>query len=149
MDSPDELEAEDYYAVLNIDREASSSDITNAFRRLSKIYHPDKHSDHVNKKHAEKMFNKLKEIHTVLSDPHQRAVYDTLGVKGLETYGKKLVLRTRSPQEIREEYERLVKEHEERKMQQSISPSGRTTVTIDATDVFERYSIYESEGLPM
>lgn len=43
----------------------------------------------------------------VLTDPHQRAIYDTVGLKGLNTQGWEIVQRTKTPQEIREEYERL------------------------------------------
>jgi len=45
----------------------------------------------------------------VLSDPHQRAIYDNLGTRGLETEGWEIVQRTKTPQEIREEYERLAR----------------------------------------
>jgi DnaJ family protein C protein 11 len=45
----------------------------------------------------------------VLSDPHQRAIYDSLGTRGLETEGWEVVQRTKTPQEIREEYERLAR----------------------------------------
>ncbi|RZF41175.1 hypothetical protein LSTR_LSTR016403 [Laodelphax striatellus] len=41
------------------------------------------------------------------NDEHKRAIYDSLGVKGLETEGWEIVQRTQTPQEIREEYERL------------------------------------------
>ena len=53
------------------------------------------------------MFDKSKKAHEVLCDPHRRAIYDTMGVKGLETDGWEVVQRTKTPQEIREEYERL------------------------------------------
>ena len=45
----------------------------------------------------------------VLSDPHKRAIYDCLGKKGLEEQGWQIVKRTKTPQEIREEYEQLAK----------------------------------------
>ena len=56
---------------------------------------------------AELLFDKSKKAHEVLCDPHRRAIYDTMGVKGLETDGWEVVQRTKTPQEIREEYERL------------------------------------------
>lgn len=46
---------------------------------------------------------------TVLKDPHQRAIYDCVGVKGLKTEGWEIVHRTKTPQEIREEYEALAR----------------------------------------
>jgi len=76
---------------------------------------------------------------TVLSDPHQRAIYDSLGIRGLETEGWEIVHRTKTPQEIREEYERLAREREERRLQQQTNPKGTVTVNINATDLFSKY----------
>ncbi|XP_069690191.1 dnaJ homolog subfamily C member 11 isoform X2 [Periplaneta americana] len=130
---------EDYYTFLNIPREATTEDINNAYRRNSRLYHPDKHVDPVLKKEAEILFNKTKKAYEVLSDPHQRAIYDSLGTRGLETEGWEIVQRTKTPQEIREEYERLAREREERKLQQRTNPKGSVTVNINATDLFSRY----------
>ncbi|GBO26705.1 hypothetical protein AVEN_226383-1, partial [Araneus ventricosus] len=55
---------------------ATPEEITNAYRRLSRLYHPDKHRDPDQKKNAEILFNKTKIAYEVLSDPHQRAIYD-------------------------------------------------------------------------
>lgn len=76
----------------------------------------------------------------MLSDPHKRAIYDSLGVRGLETEGWEIVLRTKTPQELREEYERLAKEEEERRLLMRTNPKGNVTVNINATDLFNRYS---------
>lgn len=46
---------------------------------------------------------------SVLSDGHMRAIYDNLGTAGLETQGWEVVQRTKTPHEIREEYERLAR----------------------------------------
>lgn len=40
-----------------------------------------------------------------MSDAHKRAIYDSLGVKGLQTEGWEIVHRTKTPAEIR--YEKL------------------------------------------
>uniref|UniRef100_A0A673CNI7 DnaJ homolog subfamily C member 11 n=1 Tax=Sphaeramia orbicularis TaxID=375764 RepID=A0A673CNI7_9TELE len=50
-----------------------------------------------------------------------------------------VVERKRTPAEIREEYERLQKEREERRLQQRTNPKGTISVGIDATDLFDRY----------
>lgn len=39
--------------------QATPEEITNAYRRLSKIYHPDKHPDVSEKKNAEVLFNRI------------------------------------------------------------------------------------------
>lgn len=54
-------------------------------------------------------FTGILTVCVVLGDPHQRAIYDSLGTHGLETEGWEIVQRTKTPQEIREEYERLAR----------------------------------------
>ena len=56
-------------------------------------------------------------VFEALIDPHKRAIYDSVGIKGLEQDGLQLVVRSKTPKEIREEYERLAKEREEKRIQ--------------------------------
>ncbi|KAJ8960802.1 hypothetical protein NQ318_020098 [Aromia moschata] len=130
---------EDFYAFLNVPKEATKEEINNAYRRLSRMYHPDKHVDPALKAKAEVMFNKTKRAYEVLSDPHQRAIYDSLGTKGLETEGWEIVQRTKTPAEIRAEYEQLAEERAERKKKQATNPTGNITIAINATDLFNPY----------
>uniref|UniRef100_A0A182JFA2 Uncharacterized protein n=1 Tax=Anopheles atroparvus TaxID=41427 RepID=A0A182JFA2_ANOAO len=152
MDDNDDLDyvEEDYYTTLNLPRTATQEEISKAYRNLSRIFHPDKHGNGENKQKAELMFNRTKRAYEVLSDQHQRAIYDSLGVKGLETEGWEIVHRTKTPSEIREEYERLAREREERRLQQKTNPRGNISVHINATDFFSRYDdeYYDSGLLP-
>ena len=52
-----------WFLIYNNLLQASTDEINFAFRRLSKIYHPDKHLDPAKKKSAEDVFNKLKKAH--------------------------------------------------------------------------------------
>uniref|UniRef100_T1IL79 J domain-containing protein n=1 Tax=Strigamia maritima TaxID=126957 RepID=T1IL79_STRMM len=128
---------EDYYTFLNVRREATGDEINNAYRRQSRLYHPDKHSDPIKKKQAENLFSKTKKAYEVLNDPHKRAIYDNLGTKGLETEGWEIVQRTKTAQEIRDEYERLAREREERQLQQRTNPKGSITTNINASELFD------------
>ncbi|XP_026759365.2 dnaJ homolog subfamily C member 11 [Galleria mellonella] len=131
---------ENYYQLLNVSKTATSEEINSAYRRFSRMFHPDKHSTDPNKqKLAEQIFNKVKEAYEVLSDSHKRTIYDTLGKRGLEVDGWEVIFRTRTPKEIREEYERLKREREERRLQQSANPRGTITLSINATDMFMKY----------
>lgn len=47
--------------------------------------------------------------------------------------------RKASPNEIREEYERLAKEKEERRLQQLTNPKGNITLHVNCTDIFNSY----------
>lgn len=61
-------------------------------------------------------------------------------MKGLETEGWEIVQRTKTPAEIRAEYEQLAQERADRRMQQSTNPRGTINVEINATDCFNPYS---------
>ncbi|XP_004526411.1 dnaJ homolog subfamily C member 11 [Ceratitis capitata] len=137
-DSDNELE-ENFYTFLNLPRDATGEQINAAYRKLSRIYHPDKHVDPESKEKAEQLFNRTKRAYEVLSDPHKRAIYDCVGQKGLRTVGWELVQRTKTPAEIREEYERLAQAAEERKLQQSTNPRGNITINVNATEIFTPY----------
>lgn len=62
----------DYYRVLKLERGASEADIKSAFRRLSKLYHPD-----VTTVDCE-YFIAIVEAYRVLGDPQKRKEYDNL-----------------------------------------------------------------------
>ncbi|CAD7089065.1 unnamed protein product [Hermetia illucens] len=140
---------ENYYAFLNVPKNAGIEDINSAYRHLSRMYHPDKHLDDESKRKAEILFNRTKKAYEVLSDPHKRAIYDSLGVKGLQTEGWEIVHRQKTPAEIREEYERLAREREERKLLQRTNPKGHITINFNATDIFDSYDdSFEESMLP-
>jgi molecular chaperone DnaJ len=60
----------DYYRVLGVPRNASQSEIRNAYRTLAKQRHP----DHAGGSETE--FARLQEAHAVLSDPNRRRQHD-------------------------------------------------------------------------
>ncbi|KAK2513556.1 Dnajc11 [Columba guinea] len=132
-------DSRDYYSLLNVRREASQEELRGAYRRLCMLYHPDKHRDPELKSQAERLFNLVHQAYEVLSDPQTRAIYDIYGRRGLEMEGWEVVERKRTPAEIREEFERLQREREERRLQQRTNPKGTISVGIDATDLFDRY----------
>jgi len=134
----------EYYCFLNVPRDASQTEITAAYKRLARNFHPDKHQDEAKRAQAEQLFTKLKKCYEVLSDPHKRAIYDCLGKEGLEEDGWAVVPRTKTPREIREEYENLARVREERRLQQRTNPVSRFELKVDATDLFDRY-LYDAE----
>ncbi|KAI5303509.1 hypothetical protein KEM56_007471 [Ascosphaera pollenicola] len=67
----------DYYKVLEVDRDADAQTIKRAYRRLSKIHHPDRASSTgVTKEAAEKKMAELNEAYEVLSNPELKARFD-------------------------------------------------------------------------
>ena len=63
------------YTVLGLSRTASDKDIKKAYRKLSKLHHPDKSTD-VN---AASQFHEINTAYELLSDKDKRAQYDRYG----------------------------------------------------------------------
>ncbi|CAH1775530.1 unnamed protein product [Owenia fusiformis] len=143
-----EVEYENLYAVLGIDDKASIDDVERAYKKYSRLYHPDKHLDPKSKKSAETLFNKVSEARDILADPQKKYVYDTLGRQAVDEMESWVVPRNKRPEEMYQEYERMKKEEEERRLQQKTNPKGSINVGIDATDLFDRYDEQFFSGLP-
>lgn len=66
-----------YYEILELSQNATQEDIKRAWRKLAKRYHPDGHLDLEEKKKAEQRFKKINAAFEVLSNPGERAKYDS------------------------------------------------------------------------
>ena len=67
----------DYYKVLGISRDAESREIKKAYKKLSKIYHPDKASaENIKPEEAQKKMAAVNEAYEVLSDPDLKERFD-------------------------------------------------------------------------
>lgn len=70
------VEYKDYYKVLGVDRGASQDDISKAFKKLARKFHPDLNPGDAK---AEANFKEAGEAYEVLKDPEKRKLYDQLG----------------------------------------------------------------------
>ncbi|MDO8136851.1 MAG: molecular chaperone DnaJ [Candidatus Brocadiales bacterium] len=80
-------EDEDYYRILEIERNASQEDIKKAYRKQALKYHPDRNPGD---KQSEQRFKKAAEAYEILGDPEKKKQYDLYGregLKGFEVHG--------------------------------------------------------------
>ena len=71
-------EDEDYYKILEVNRDASSEEIKKAYRKLSMIHHPDKNG---NSEDSTIKFKLLASAYEVLGNPDKKKLYD-MGIRG-------------------------------------------------------------------
>jgi curved DNA-binding protein len=69
------VQFKDYYKVMGVARDATETQIKQAYRRLARKFHPDVSKE----KDAEARFKELGEAYEVLKSPEKRAAYDQLG----------------------------------------------------------------------
>jgi len=70
---------QDLYDVLGVSRSASEDEITKAYRKLARQYHPDRNPGD---KAAEAKFKDISAAYEVLSDKQKRTQYDQFGAAG-------------------------------------------------------------------
>ena len=69
------MKYKDYYALLEIKRNATNEEIKKAYRHLAKMYHPD---SNIGNKEAEEKIKEINEAYDVLSDEKKKNKYDSL-----------------------------------------------------------------------
>ena len=70
------VEYKDYYQLLGVSKTASKEEISRAYKKLARKYHPDLNPDNPE---AESKFKEINEANDVLKDPKKRQMYDSLG----------------------------------------------------------------------
>ncbi|OMJ21207.1 putative J domain-containing protein [Smittium culicis] len=103
----------DYYSILSIPRNADDDEIREAYRKKSRLFHPDKHSNSNVKEWASSQFQQIQAAYEVLINPIQRAAYDAVGEKGLAS-DMEIGSRFMSKHEIRQEFERKARLEKEK-----------------------------------
>jgi molecular chaperone DnaJ len=74
----------DYYALLDVGRDATQDEIKKAFRKQALKYHPDRNQE----PGAETQFKAVNEAYGVLSDETRRARYNQFGHAGMTSEGQ-------------------------------------------------------------
>ncbi len=75
---------EDYYSLLDVQKNASKEDLKKAYRKKAMLYHPDKNPGDQS---AEAKFKEINEAYEVLNDEQKRAAYDRFGHQAFSNGG--------------------------------------------------------------
>ena len=71
----------DYYEVLGVKEDSSSTEIKKAYRKLAREYHPDHNQD---QPHSEERFKEIQEAYEAIGDPKKRKRYDSVRKRPFE-----------------------------------------------------------------
>merc|ERR1711934_250726 len=80
----DKTLSEDYYEVLNVEKNSDEKTIKRAYRKLAGKWHPDRFQDPKEKEKAEEKFKRIGEAYSVLSDAKKKDTYDRFGKEALK-----------------------------------------------------------------
>eukprot|EP00934_Nitzschia_sp_Nitz4_P008218 Nitzschia sp. Nitz4//scaffold221_size33835//7947//9732//NITZ4_007850-RA/size33835-processed-gene-0.20-mRNA-1//-1//CDS//3329542554//8208//frame0 len=82
----DDPTAEDFYAMLGLEHDATADEIKRAYKKQSLQMHPDKLAQRGEQVTPESQakFTRMKEAYEILSDPHKRETYDAIGERGMQ-----------------------------------------------------------------
>ncbi len=78
---------QDPYRVLGVTRSASDDDIKKAYRKLSRIYHPDANVNNPNKKQAEEKFKEIQQAYDQIIKEKEGGYQEAGGGYGSGGYG--------------------------------------------------------------
>ncbi|KAI9501261.1 hypothetical protein BX070DRAFT_194711 [Coemansia spiralis] len=119
-----------YYLALNVSRTASTEDIRDAFKRLSRYFHPDRHHDVNKREWAQKQFHIIQRAYEVLSDPKSRAAYDQLGEEGVRM-SKAVGYKIQSAKDLQEMFEREARMRRIGEIEQWIQSTSNISVSLE------------------
>lgn len=77
-----EVDSNDLYGILCLDKMASDHDIRQAYRKLALKWHPDKNES--NKQVAVQRFKEICQAYEVLSNPEKREIFDHYGLDAVK-----------------------------------------------------------------
>ncbi|KAJ2079662.1 hypothetical protein H4R24_003632 [Coemansia sp. RSA 988] len=120
----------DYYGVLNVSRQATSEDVREAYKRMSRRFHPDRHHSSEKRMWAQRQFYDIHRAYEVLTDPRSREAYDLLGEEGIRVC-RAVGHKVRSAQGLQAEFEREARRRRTEEVEQWTQSKSEIAVDLD------------------
>lgn len=137
---------EKLYHILNVHKSATDAEIRESHRRLSRLFHPDKHTETA-RALADPKFQEIQHAFEVLSDKHKRSIYDTIGEDGL-TMKLDVGQRNMTPEELRTFWLNQARQAKVDELDALVQSRGDAAITVDARAMFgERVVIEKHQRL--
>jgi len=135
----------DPYAILNIPREATDKDIHKEFKRLSKIFHPDRHHTKHSKQIASRQFNRISNAKDTLLNPLSRNAFDKFGQAGVkvlqdendEIQAYQVLPEYRDPKALEDVIRSHLRKKAEYEYEKLCPSSGDIVIAVDAVGFYK------------
>lgn len=148
---PEVADDEHLYHILNLTKSATDAQIRESHRRLSRLFHPDKHASGDARSLADPRFQEIQRAFEVLSNARSRSVYDTLGEEGLQM---KLDVgpRNMTSEELHAFWRRQARQAQVEEVDRLVQARGESAVSFDCRALFGERVVAERFmrfGVPM
>ncbi|WWC63149.1 uncharacterized protein I303_105749 [Kwoniella dejecticola CBS 10117] len=143
---PDHVHHTDLYALLNLSKDASESQIRERYRSLATTFHPDRQRNDHDRYIAHSRFTEIQRAYEVLIDENKRMIYDLFGEEGLKTSWE-LGPKNKSKDELRSYF--INKEYERRSMEAEalVKTKSDIELVLDARAVFLPKSFFKDPNV--
>ncbi|KYQ93061.1 DNAJ heat shock N-terminal domain-containing protein [Tieghemostelium lacteum] len=119
----------DFYALLNVSRDATVDEIKNSYKKLAFTYHPDKQFSEELKQLSQDQFSLISLAKDTLCDPKLRAIYDEFGFDALQN-SKAIVNKYEEIDNLIKAIDRIQKQIKEDKLLQDMYAQGQQSIKI-------------------
>lgn len=134
-------DAADLYLALGLDRDATAADVSHAYRRLARLYHPDSAGTVADRAYAASQWSRISRAHDVLGDPARRQVYDNHGAAGVaylasleEDAGGTVGARFKTPEELRQAFDRARRRDDARVFAERAAAGSTTVISLSVAN---------------
>ncbi|KAJ2779445.1 hypothetical protein GGI15_003880 [Coemansia interrupta] len=120
----------DHYGVLNVARSASGDDVRDAYRRLSRLFHPDRHQSAERRQWAQQQFHAIQRAYEVLGDAAARAAYDVLGDAGVGLARSAVGHKVETARDLQARFEREARRQRVEDIEQLVQSRSEAVATV-------------------
>ncbi|EMR08279.1 hypothetical protein PNEG_03444 [Pneumocystis murina B123] len=132
----EELNEDNFYALLNVSKNATELQIRESYHRLSRTLHPDKHHNPDLKAISEEKFQLIQRAYEVLMDPRKRLIYNIYGEEGLK-FSWDIRKKFKTSEELLIELEKQMRKKNEQNVENMVKSRGYINLLFNISPLFQ------------